>query len=109
VNPRPEDPVLINARREAWIIAGAWLAATLYCCTYYYLFGLIRADRPLGREDVRPVLGMPSWFFWGVMLPWGVCGIFTFVFAGFFMVEDDLGKDHAADLETRIHEWGRDA
>ncbi len=104
-----EDPVLRNARREGWIIGAVWLAATVYCCTYYYLFGLIREGRTLGKDDVQPTLGMPSWFLWGVMLPWAMCGIFTIVFAGFFMVDDDLGKDHASELETRIHDWGGDA
>ena len=105
----PEDSVLVNARREAWAIASAWLAATIYCCAYYYLFGLIRTNHPLGSHDIRPILGMPSWFFWGVMLPWGLCTLFTIYFAGFVMTEDDLGEDHASDLEKQIHEWDRDA
>ncbi|MBX6315902.1 MAG: hypothetical protein IRY99_23765 [Isosphaeraceae bacterium] len=104
--PHREDPVLRHARREAIIISLVWLAATVYCCTYAYLFGYIRPDRPLGPEDVRPVLGMPSWFFWGVMVPWIICGLFTFWFAGFYMADDDLGRDHSAELEADIREGG---
>lgn len=102
-----EDPVLHNARREGLIIFSAWLAATIYCCAYYYLFGSIRPGRPLGKADVHPILGMPSWFLWGVMLPWAICGAFTIWFVGFVMVEDDLGIDHAEELEEEIRE-GRD-
>ena len=109
MNSRNDDPVLVNARREGLIIAAAWLAATVYSCGYYHLFGLIRAGRPFGENDVQPVLGMPSWFFWGVMLPWALCGVFTVIFAGFLMADDDLGEDNASGLENRIHERGRDA
>jgi hypothetical protein len=51
---------------------------------------------------------MPSWFFWGVIVPWGVCALFTFWFAGFYMKDDDLGTDHAAELESDIREGGLD-
>lgn len=101
-----DDPTLRNARREGWIIFGAWALATTYCCVYYYFFGLIRPGRPLGRGDVHPVLGIPSWFFFGVLLPWAVCGLFILIFAGFVMAEDDLGADHASELEAEIHEGG---
>jgi len=104
--PRQDDPTLRNARREAWIILSAWAIATLYCCTYFYLFGSIRPGRPLGRADVQPVLGIPSWFMFGVLLPWGVCGVFTVIFAGFVMGDDDLGADHSSELEAEIHDQG---
>jgi hypothetical protein len=45
---------------------------------------------------------MPSWVFWGVIVPWAVCALFTFWFAGFVMADDDLGKDHTPDLEEEI-------
>ncbi len=104
--PAPENRTLRNARREACIILGAWAAATVYCCTYYYLYGLIRPGRPLGRADMHPIWGIPSWFLFGVFLPWAVCGVFTLVFVGFFMKDDDLGSDHASELEAEIHEAG---
>lgn len=104
--PRPTDPVLKNSRREAIIIGVVWLAATTYCCTYCYLYGYIRDGRPLGPQDVHPVLGMPSWMFWGVMVPWGICALFTFWFAGFYMTDDDLGANHTSELESDIREGG---
>jgi hypothetical protein len=106
--PNREDPVLHNARREGWAIISAWAAATIYCCGYYALFGYNRPSHPLGKDDVHPTFGMPSWFFWGVILPWAVCGVFTIWFAGFVMVEDDLGIDHSEDLESRIREGRTD-
>ncbi len=98
------DPVLRNARREALIIFGAWLASTIYCCAYSYLRGYNRTGRLLGPDDVRPIFGIPSWIFWGVIVPWAASALFTVWFAGYVMVDDDLGSDHASELETEIRE-----
>jgi hypothetical protein len=85
-----------------------WLAATIYCCAYSYFFGYLRPDHPLGPQDVQPILGIPSWVFWGVLAPWAVCAVFTFWFAGWSMADDDLGADHSAELESDIREGGLD-
>jgi hypothetical protein len=100
------DPVLKHARREAIIIGLAWLASTTYCCVYCYAFGYRRPGRPLGVDDIQPILGLPSWFLWGVIAPWLVCAAFTGWFAGFFMADDDLGADHSQELESDIREGG---
>jgi hypothetical protein len=101
---RREDPVLRHARREAIWITAAWAAATVVSCLVSYFLGYSRDDRPLGPADIRPILGMPRWFFWGVIVPWLASGAFIFWFAGFVMVEDDLGSDHSAELERDIRE-----
>ncbi len=106
--PPEPDPVLKHSRREAVVIGLAWLAATAYCCGYCYAFGYNRPGRALGVDDIRPVFGVPSWFLWGVIAPWVVCGLFTLGFAGFYMADDDLGKDHAAELESDIRGGGLD-
>jgi hypothetical protein len=98
------DPLLRHSRREALVIGLVWLAATTYCCTYSYLFGYIREGHPLGKADVRPILGIPSWVVWGYLAPWAVCAAFTFWFAGRFVADDDLGRDHASELEGDIRE-----
>lgn len=103
---RDTDPVLKNSRREAIIIGVVWLAATTYCCAYSYWAGYNRPGQALGRGDVHPILGMPSWVFWGFMVPWALCALFTFWFAGFYMSDDDLGQDHTAELEGDIREGG---
>ncbi len=107
--PGREDPTLLNARREGWIIFSAWAAATAYCSIYYALFGYVSRDKTVTAADVNPTFGMPSWFFWGIMVPWVACGVFTAWFVGFVMVEDDLGRDHSAELEEEIREGGTDA
>src|SRR6516165_12250624 len=105
---KSEDPLVANSRREAAIIAVIWCAATTYCCLYSYFFGYIRPGHPLGPADVRPIFGVPSWVFWGYMVPWAACGALTVWFAGFHMSEDDLGADHAPELEEEIRHGGAD-
>jgi hypothetical protein len=108
--PPSEDPTLRHSRREALVIMAAWAAATIYCCTYCYLFGYIRPGHPKTAADLSFVLGVPSWFFWGVLAPWAVSFVFIVWFAGFWMHEDDLGTDHSAELERDIREGAtRDA
>jgi len=107
--PDKTDPVVRHARREAIIIGLAWLAATVYCCFSSWLFGYGTKEHPLTRADVRPILGVPWWAFWGFLVPWGASALFTVWFAGFFMADDDLGKDHAAELEADIRGGVTDA
>lgn len=102
--PAPSDPVLQHARREAIVIVALWLAAALFCCLYSYEHGYLRPGRNLGAQDLRPILGMPRWFFWGIVTPWVVCCVVSVLFAAFGMVNDDLGTDHAAELDADIRE-----
>src|ERR1700761_2473907 len=96
------DPTYRNARKEAIGIGLIWLASTIYCCVYSYVYGYIRSDRPMTAADIAPIWGIPSWVVWGVLAPWIVCSILTFWFAGFYMADDGLGKDHAGELEGDI-------
>jgi hypothetical protein len=107
-NPPKSDPVLVHARREAIIIGLTWLAATIYCCVSSYLLGYDHPGHKLGKNDVKPILGVPSWAFWSYLVPWAVCAVFTFWFAGFYMADDDLGRDHNDELEGDIREGGLD-
>lgn len=101
------DPVITHSLREALIIGLVWLASTVYSCTYTYLYGYIRPGRALTAADIQPIFGVPSWVFWGILAPWAVCALFTFWFAGFYMIDDDLGSDHTAELENDIRAGGR--
>lgn len=98
------DPVYRHARREGLVILAAWLVTTAYCCGYCYLHGYERPGFAPTAEDIRPILGIPSWFFWGVLAPWAACGVFILLFAGLGMADDDLGADHAEELERDIRE-----
>lgn len=101
-----DDPVLSHARREAVSIAIVWLLATAATCSLCYWLGYERPGFQPGLDDIRPILGMPLWFAVGVILPWAACAAWTWWFVLFRMHEDDLGADHAAELNVDIQEEG---
>lgn len=88
MTPPREDPLLRNARREAFLALGMWLVAMTYTITYCYLHGYGRAP-----ESLTFVLWFPDWVFWGIVAPWGVCVVVSTVFAFFVMGDESLGED----------------
>jgi hypothetical protein len=86
MNVRPEDPVLTNARREALLVFAIWLAACIYSITVCYRLGY-------GRDitTLTYVFGFPDWVFWGVVVPWTVCTVLSFVLSYYVIRDDDLG------------------
>jgi hypothetical protein len=86
--PRDEDQLVRDARREAVATALVVIAATAYSVGYCALFGYGREGEP-----IRFVLGFPSWVFWGVVAPWAGCVLISGWFSWRFMRDDDLGRD----------------
>lgn len=86
-----EDPVVRGARREALAVAAVGVAATVYTLGYCAVFGYGRAGEP-----IEFVLGFPSWVFWGIVAPWGVCVLVAAWFSWIFMVDEDLGEENEA-------------
>ena len=83
-----EQQLLANARREALIIMAVWLIALIWSVASGYLLGYHREP-----NQVRLLFGMPQWVFWSVVLPWGICLVFSFWFCFKHMADDDLGCD----------------
>ena len=44
-------------------------------------------------ESVQFVMGIPDWVFYGIVVPWLVCIVLTFIFCIFVFAEDDLGDE----------------
>jgi hypothetical protein len=103
---RVVDPTYENSRKEAIGIGLIWLACTVYCCAYSYFFGYNVDGMAKTVDDVHPIWGIPSWVFWGVMAPWAVCTVINIWYAGFYMADDDLGRDHSIELNEDIREGG---
>jgi hypothetical protein len=82
-----EDPVVRDCRRETAVVTVIAVAALVYSVGYCAIFGYGRAGDP-----IRFVLGFPSWVFWGIVAPWGVCVVISGWFAWWFMGETELGK-----------------
>src|SRR5579884_2996119 len=91
---RPSEPghreqqLLRHARREGLLIIALWAACLIWSTVYGWLFGY-RAE----AADAPLILGMPAWIFWSVVLPWGLCLLFSVWFCFVYMADDDLGKD----------------
>jgi hypothetical protein len=95
------DTVFLHARREACVILAAWACCLFWTVGYYRLAGF-----DLGAEDVNLTFGMPSWVFYGVLLPWIVATVFSVGFSLFVMRDDDLGEEL---LETEAESFERAA
>jgi hypothetical protein len=85
---REEDALLKSARREAIVILSLWVVCLVYTITYCGRNGY---DRTI--DDMSFVFGFPDWVFWGVILPWSICTVFTWWFCYFFMGDEPLGDD----------------
>ena len=90
------DPVYRSSCREAIVVFLLFGAAITYTVTYCALYGYGRS-----MADLTFVLGFPDWIFWGVITPWSVCIVLSYVFAMFFMKDEDIGEDpDEANSET---------
>jgi len=96
------DPLFLHSRREAIVIFCVWLVALLWSVPYCYLNGF---PEHFDAESFSTTLGIPTWLFWGILVPWLVADVFTTWFCFFYMKEDDLGEAHeGADIEEEIAE-----
>jgi len=85
-----EDPLLRSARREMKVAVLFWV----FFATWAIGLGkLLAYQKPAEGEMISMILGMPSWVFWVVMLPWFLATVFTLWFAMSFMKDHDLLAD----------------
>jgi hypothetical protein len=97
---RLEDPVLRSSRREAVVCFGIWLAACIYTVGYCGAYGY-----NLDPKTLTFIAGIPTWVFYGILLPWTVCTVVSFWVSNFFMADDDLGEEQA-EVDLTIHPSG---
>jgi hypothetical protein len=88
--PGKEQQLLRHARREGLLILAVWLACLVWSVAVAAVGGYGRDPKDIGL-----VLGFPDWVFWGVVLPWGLCLVFSVWFCFAYMADDDLGQDTA--------------
>ena len=85
-----EDPLLRSARTEMKVAVIYWVVFAVWAIGLGKM--LAYQKHPEG-EMVDMILGMPSWVFWVVMLPWFFATVFTIWFALRFMKDHDLLAD----------------
>ena len=98
----PDDPVLLHARRELSVILIVFCICLLWTVPFCYLNGY---NQPTDGE-IAKVLGIPSWIFWGVTVPWLCMNVFTCWFCFFFMANDNLGEDEDITKQDPAPETG---
>ena len=72
----PLDPVFKSSLRELKWILVIWLFHFVWVVGYCYAYGYLTPETPL-----TTVIGMPSWVFWGVFVPWIVATMVSTWFA----------------------------
>ena len=89
------DPTFLHARREAWLILCAWAVCLIWTVGYCAF-----AAYDVPPEQIQIILGMPSWVFWGVLVPWVAATLFSVWFSLAYIADDDLGE---SDDEEALH------
>jgi hypothetical protein len=86
--PIDYDPIFLNSRREAIVIFMIWLVCLVWSVPYCYCFGYVDS---FDAASFSTILGVPSWLFWGIALPWLLADIVTTWFCFCYMKDDDVG------------------
>ena len=54
-------------------------------------------------QNLQTVWGIPSWLFYGIVVPWIAADIFTIWFCFCYMKDDDLGSEQEeSDIEKEF-------
>lgn len=84
------DPVFVHGRREALWILALWTASLLWTIPVCYALGDWAAPAAGDAEASLRVFGLPAWVWWGVALPWVVCGVLSILLSLFGIADDPL-------------------
>ncbi len=82
------DPLVVHARRQALVILAAFVVCLIWSISWCCLLGYPEPD----GGPAAKVLGIPSWVFWSVLVPWIAADLFAFWFCFVFMADDPLSQ-----------------
>ena len=88
------DPTFLNARREAIVIFLTWCVTLVWSVSMCYWLGY-----GASVADLKTVWGIPSWVFWGIVIPWTTAVVFSLWFSLAYMTDDDLSGQSAPNSE----------
>lgn len=94
-----DDPLLVSARREAIVTLIIWASALTYTVGYYATHAFPEPDQDGNLPMPELIWGIPAWVVWGVLAPWFVCTVITFVMTNVFMTDCDLGPDADDEMD----------
>lgn len=93
--PTVPDPIYGHARHELKVSLAAWFLFGVWVLGFSWWQGQAPA---LEVSEMKLVLGMPAWVFWGVAVPWVLANVFTFWFC-FACMKDASLQVVAAETE----------
>lgn len=82
------DPVFLNSRKEAGVIFVTWFIVMIWAVPVSYAMGY-KAD--IDSSNVSLIMGIPTWVFWGIFIPWLAADVATTWICFKLMKNDDLG------------------
>lgn len=99
------DPVYLNSRRETLVIVVTCLVMAALSLGVCFRLGL----GAVTEEEVveQAIWGVPSWVFWGLLVPWIAGTAFTAWFAFAVLRDDPLGSDEPSAPATDVTETSR--
>lgn len=99
------DPLYLHALRETLVIVVLFAIFCAWAIFIYFTFGLRQAEP---TSQVSTTLGMPTWVFLGIFVPWIAVDAVAVWFCFTYMKDDDLGEAHEgedlAEQVEHIHE-----
>ncbi|MGB0582563.1 MAG: DUF997 family protein [Limisphaerales bacterium] len=96
------DPVYLNARRETIFVIVTWCVFCLWVVGYS-----VNNGYDLDPTQLKTVMGMPAWIFWGVALPWLMANVVAIYFGLKFMADDPL-EDPPAEQPAETKATGEE-
>lgn len=78
------DPVFVHARREALVVLAVWVIGLAWTVGYCLVTGY-----DVQTEQMKTILGIPDWVFWGVLVPWVVIVLFSIWFGLFYIADEN--------------------
>ena len=90
------DPVFASSLGELKWVLVIWLINFLWVVGYCILYGYPSEGQPLDT-----VIGMPSWVFWGIFVPWIVATAVTSWFALTQIEDHPLEELSSEELSSR--------
>jgi hypothetical protein len=92
VSPKSDfDPDYLRSLRELVVLLAIFGLAFLWSVFVSFWLGYQSEDQATGTSELALILGMPSWVFWGVLVPWLAIDLVAIVFCfGYMKVEEQL-------------------
>ena len=74
-----------QSRKELWFMLVSWAVFLIWTLSYNSTHAF-----DMEKSGIDPIIGMPQWVFFGILVPWVAALVLTICFAMFFMKDTEL-------------------